>query len=54
MQVPQDWPADARRPARDQLAARGKSGAQSMLLDFVQPGERGPGHTRTLTRKLNR
>lgn len=31
MQVPQEWPMEARRLVQNQLAARGKSGAQSML-----------------------
>lgn len=31
MQVPQEWPMEARRLVQNQLAARGKSSAQSML-----------------------
>ena len=44
MQVPQEWPADAGRPAGDQLAAGDRSGAQSTLQglpDLTRPEERG-------------
>lgn len=34
MQVPQEWPADAGRPARDQLAAGGMSCAKARSTFF--------------------
>lgn len=54
MQVPREWPADAGRPVRDQLAAGGKSGAQArsrVSPDFLRPEERGPGTKRIFTHK---
>lgn len=44
MQVPQEWSAYAGRPAGDQLAAGGRSGAQSTLQglpDLMRPEEQG-------------
>lgn len=53
MQVPQEWPADAGRPAWDQLAASSKSSARARSKFFPiscgreEPGEYNQTHLST-------
>ena len=57
MQVPQEWPVDAGRPAPDQLAARGKSCAKARSKFYpisCSREEPGPSTKRTFPHKLNR